>query len=327
MVFDSFSFHFSSSFSTRRTPLVSSRILPSFIIVIQSSSSSNMKSLVFLGVMTTLLMALTMFFPSVSSRSPSPLGFFPSYDEIAEFSAATRRSPSCQSHPDMTICKASSPSPSSSSSPPFGRGLLFSPIPAPIQSRMINSTYHPICPVPLSSLVYLQIPFYQLASTPSAPPVVSIGEMVLHTLIADEVLDVFSTLFDTPFILHSMLLMDYFEGNDTAAGYANNTSAYNCRPNTSDPKKFSLHSYGLAIDINDYVNPYWNLQTGEVEPPTAKEYLNRNNPQFDNLPGFIHNDSVVVREFLKRGYQWGGMWIHVKDYQHFEKDLNITSSI
>lgn len=32
--------------------------------------------------------------------------------------------------------------------------------------------------------------------------------------------------------------------------------SYNCRPNTSDPSKYSNHSWGTALDVNESTNPY-----------------------------------------------------------------------
>lgn len=74
----------------------------------------------------------------------------------------------------------------------------------------------------------------------------------------------------------------------------------------------SYHSYGLAIDINPLQNPQ--IKRGKVFPDNAFY-----NP---TKPGTITKDSKIVKEFLKRGWSWGGNWRSSKDYQHFEKRYN-----
>ena len=46
--------------------------------------------------------------------------------------------------------------------------------------------------------------------------------------------------------------------NDYAAMEADNTSAFNCRyvGGEEERKVYSRHAYGLAIDVNDFENPY-----------------------------------------------------------------------
>ena len=49
-------------------------------------------------------------------------------------------------------------------------------------------------------------------------------------------------------------------------------------------------------------------------PPAGAEYLDRT----DVRPGMIIKNDAVVKAFKKRGFQWGGNWHSLKDYQHFE---------
>lgn len=37
--------------------------------------------------------------------------------------------------------------------------------------------------------------------------------------------------------------------------------------------------------------------------------------------GMIENDSFCVQLFKKHGWEWGGDWSGIKDYQHFEKSI------
>ena len=49
-------------------------------------------------------------------------------------------------------------------------------------------------------------------------------------------------------------------------------------------------------------------------PPAGSEFLNRS----DVRPGMIVKNDVVVKAFKNRGFDWGGSWKSLKDYQHFE---------
>jgi hypothetical protein len=92
-------------------------------------------------------------------------------------------------------------------------------------------------------------------------------------------------------------------------GDGNNTGAFVCRP-TVGQTTFSQHAYGLAVDLNSFQNPY---EKGDlVLPELASAYLDR-----DDRAGVIHADDLVVRAFATIGWEWGGDWRTLKDYQHF----------
>ena len=94
----------------------------------------------------------------------------------------------------------------------------------------------------------------------------------------------------------------------TSMSNDNNTVAFNYRK-VKGSKVLSAHSYGMAIDINPIQNPH--IKGKVIQPPNAK---------YDpKVKGTILRDSEIVKEFIKRGWQWGGRWKSSKDYQHFEK--------
>ena len=86
---------------------------------------------------------------------------------------------------------------------------------------------------------------------------------------------------------------------------AGNTSAFNCRGVTGSRFRMSQHSYGSAIDINTFENPY--ITGSRVYPAKAKAKYVRP-PRRGNLgdPGVLTRISVVTRVFRKRGWAWGG---------------------
>ena len=65
------------------------------------------------------------------------------------------------------------------------------------------------------------------------------------------------------------------------------------------------------MDLNPFQNPY---RRGDVVlPELASAYLDR-----DWLrPGMITPDGPAVRAFASVGWEWGGTWSSLKDYQHF----------
>jgi hypothetical protein len=110
-----------------------------------------------------------------------------------------------------------------------------------------------------------------------------------------------------------MVPIEQYGGDDNASMAANNTSAFNCRDATGKPGVFSNHSWGRAIDINPLTNPY--VKGDRVLPPEGRRYLDRTK----EFKGSILKGGLVVREFEKNGWAWGGRWPDRQDYQHFEK--------
>jgi hypothetical protein len=106
--------------------------------------------------------------------------------------------------------------------------------------------------------------------------------------------------------------MSAYRGNDDASLAADNTSAFNCRAAVgSTTGSWSMHAYGLAIDVNPVENPY--LLAGRPRPPAGRRYLNRSRIR----PGMAVAGGVLVRAFESRGWKWGGRWRGSPDYQHF----------
>jgi poly-gamma-glutamate synthesis protein (capsule biosynthesis protein) len=172
-----------------------------------------------------------------------------------------------------------------------------------IRDRM-TSSWRPGCPVPLWKLRYLQVSHWGYDGT------VRSGELVVRRSQAWPVVRAFRTLFRARFPIKRMRLVDEYGADDDASMAANNTSAFNCRLATGG-SSWSEHAYGRAIDINPIQNPY--VKGGTVLPPAGRRYLNRSR----KAKGMIHDGDVVVRAFAAIGWEWGGHWSSLKDYQHF----------
>jgi hypothetical protein len=161
--------------------------------------------------------------------------------------------------------------------------------------------------VGIAELAYIRMSYWGFDQKPH------LGEMIVSQRLAPEVVGIFKILYEQRFPIERMQLMDAYKGDDDAAMAENNTSAFNCRDKTNKPGQFSLHSYGVAVDINTLINPY--VKGDQVLPPGGRKYKDRTKP----VPGMIVRDGLVYHLFVQKGWQWGGDWDTRQDYQHFEK--------
>ena len=144
-----------------------------------------------------------------------------------------------------------------------------------------------------------------------------VGEMVCNALIANDLIEIFSALFEAGYPIERMRLIDYYGGDDEASMRDNNTSCFNQRAITAGGR-LSKHSDGLAVDINPRYNPYYKVKSSGkvvVKPEESVEYLDRDAA----FPYKIQKGDFCYRLFKQHGFRWGGDWLSGKDYQHFEK--------
>ncbi len=142
------------------------------------------------------------------------------------------------------------------------------------------------------------------------------GLLIVHEAVADEVRAAFEELFDAGFVLERVAPASGFGGDDDALMRANVTSAFNCRAMTGG-RAFSLHSYGVAIDVNPLWNPW--VRGDAVKPEEGRTFADRSGAR--GRPGVLTVDSPAVAVFERRGWSWGGRWRRLKDWQHFEKAI------
>lgn len=137
-----------------------------------------------------------------------------------------------------------------------------------------------------------------------------LGQLVVHRDLESEVRDIFREILLARFPIHSMIPVVAFAWSDDASMEANNSSAFNYRLKVGK-NTLSAHAMGRAIDINPRQNPYirgdLTLPPGAVYDPGA--------------PGTLLAEDATVRAFESRGWMWGGRWIKLRDYHHFEKPL------
>ena len=139
------------------------------------------------------------------------------------------------------------------------------------------------------------------------------GELLVHGDVARDVVSVFERLYEAKFPMEELSLVTREELDAPPTGDSNETTAFACRPTTGGTT-FSQHAYGRAVDVNSFQNPY--VSGDLVLPELASAYLDRER----SLPGMIEDDGPVVRAFASIGWEWGGNWQTVKDYQHFSQN-------
>lgn len=183
------------------------------------------------------------------------------------------------------------------------------PLPAQIRQQMISKTWHEGCPLPLDKLSYLTVTYWGFDQKPHE------GNLIVLNFLAGETLQIFQDLYRMKFPIEHITLPDIYKSDDESAA-ANNTYGFYCRPDGQNPKDFSPHSYGIAIDINPLYNPAL-VVDNKVQPEQGKQYLDRKKQH----QGMVNED--VVRVFAKYGWKWGGFFSPKElDYMHFQKVIN-----
>ena len=177
---------------------------------------------------------------------------------------------------------------------------------------MMGLSWKKSCPVALKNLRLVRTGYIELDGRTMQ------GELVVHKTVAKEVLAIFKDLYAAGYPIANMALVDHYGADDDASMASDNTSAFNYRKATGS-SKLSPHSYGIAIDINPVENPY--IKGDVVSPPAGKDYTDR----AAGRPGMVVPGDACHKAFVERGWVWGGNWKTLKDYQHFEKNIKVST--
>ena len=165
--------------------------------------------------------------------------------------------------------------------------------------------------VSYDDLRYVHILHYDFDGNPAE------GELICNEYIAQDLVEIFHELYYNEYQIERMVLIDEYDGDDTASMEDNNTSCFNYRV-VEGSSSLSKHAYGLAIDINPLYNPYVTYEkdgTEKVSPVAALGYADRS----VSFPYKIDEEDLCCRLFKEHGFIWGGNWNSLKDYQHFQK--------
>jgi hypothetical protein len=168
--------------------------------------------------------------------------------------------------------------------------------------------FHTGCPVPQSGLRVLTVPYWGFDRQAHA------GQMVVNAGAAHPLGRVFKRLYRLRFPIRHMTLTEAYirlpaDGDPTAS--------FECRQAVPSPctggsgtGSWSMHAYGLAVDVNPVENPY--VGCGQSRDPSTRPYRDRTR----QLRGMI--GPRVIAAFRSIGWGWGGSWSgNTKDYMHF----------
>ncbi len=183
------------------------------------------------------------------------------------------------------------------------------PIRGRIENRVVGSSWHRGCPVGLGKLRLLELEHWGFDGD------VHRGRLIVHRSQDRKVLGAMKRLFALEYPIRRMELIDRYGADDHRSMNADNTSAFNCRF-VAGTRRWSMHAYGRAIDINPIENPY--VSGAHVSPSAGAPFADRTR----DAEGMIHAGDAVVRAFERRaGWEWGGAWPGgTRDYQHFSSN-------
>lgn len=155
----------------------------------------------------------------------------------------------------------------------------------------------------LDSMIILDVKYYSFDSK------IHKGQLIINKSVEKDIKEIFEIILANKFPINKIVPIVKYDWSDDASMKDNNTSAFNYR-NIAGTNRLSNHSFGRAIDINPLINPVLH-KDGTVSPANSK---------YDpSKPGTFSQDNFIVKEFLKRGWRWGGNFSQYKDNHHFDK--------
>jgi hypothetical protein len=171
--------------------------------------------------------------------------------------------------------------------------------------------WHRNCPVGFSDLRLLTVSYRGFDRRSHT------GRLIVNRAAAVRLRRAFHKLYRLRFPVHHMALADMYGPRRERPRDGDVTGAFDCRQAVPSPctggrgtGSWSMHAYGLAVDVNPVENPY--VGCGQSRDPSARPYLNRSR----------HRRGMVTRRavgaFRSIGWGWGGAWTgNTKDYMHF----------
>jgi hypothetical protein len=186
---------------------------------------------------------------------------------------------------------------------PASAASSIQPLPASVAKQLKSGGYwHEGCPVALSGLRLLTVPYRGFDGRSHT------GQLVVNRAAARPLATVFARLYGLHFPIRKMNVLP-LDGDVT--------QSFSCRQAVPSPcvggsgtGSWSMHAYGLAVDINPRENPY--VGCGQSRDPKTKPYFNRSR----HLRGMVTRRAIGA--FRSVGWGWGGSWTgDTKDYMHF----------
>jgi D-alanyl-D-alanine carboxypeptidase-like protein len=186
------------------------------------------------------------------------------------------------------------------------------PLPEPMRAQLEQRGFwHRGCPVALSGLRLLTVSHRGFDGRTHT------GQLVVNRSAAGPLGEVFRRLNRRGFPIRHMRFADFYGPRADRPTDGDVTASFECRQAVPSPctggrgtGSWSMHAYGLAVDVNPNENPY--VGCGQSRDPTLRRYRNRSR----HLKGMVTPRAIAA--FASIGWGWGGSWAgNTKDYMHF----------
>jgi hypothetical protein len=186
------------------------------------------------------------------------------------------------------------------------------PLSGPVRAELkAGGSWHQGCPVALSDLRVLTVSHWGFDGRAHT------GRLIVNRNAARPLAGVFRQLYRLHFPIRHLRLADVYGPIRGRPSDGDASGAFECRQAVPSPCQggtgtgsWSMHAYGLAVDLNPVENPY--VGCGQSRDPAARSYRDRSR----------HRRGMVTRRvvdaFRAIGWGWGGSWAgNTKDYMHF----------
>lgn len=168
--------------------------------------------------------------------------------------------------------------------------------------------WHKGCPVALSDLRRLTVSYRGFDRRTHT------GQLVVNARAARPLAGAFRDLYGLHFRIRHMAFDDMYVKQPRDGDV---TGSFQCRQAVPSPctggrgtGTWSMHAYGLAVDLNPTENPY--VGCGQSRDPATRPFFDRSRHRKGMVTG------RVVEAFGSIGWGWGGTWTgDTKDYMHF----------
>lgn len=182
----------------------------------------------------------------------------------------------------------------------------YAPVVERVTASQLPHSWHRGCPVGPAQLRRVRLGYWGFDGR------VHRGAVIVDVRVTGDAVAIFRRLYRARFPLRRVRPIEAYGGNDERSLAADNTAGFNCRYTVAPgPKRWSVHAYGEAIDVNPVENPY--LEGGRVHPRAGRRYLDRS----VHRRGMATPHGTLVRAFAASGWAWGGRWSGSPDFQHF----------
>ncbi|HMJ36505.1 MAG TPA: M15 family metallopeptidase [Baekduia sp.] len=186
------------------------------------------------------------------------------------------------------------------------------PLSEPVRAELrAGGFWHQGCPVGLSDLRVLTVSHWGFDGRAHT------GRLIVNQSAAGPLARVFRQLYRLHFPIRHLRLADVYGPSRDRPQDGDVSGSFECRQAVPSPctggsgtGTWSMHAYGLAVDLNPVENPY--VGCGQSRDPAAQRYRDRS----EHRRGMVTRR--VIEAFRAIGWGWGGAWTgNTKDYMHF----------